>query len=81
MEERYEKPLWDEIEQGTEKTLDVLYKDWNYRGELEIKSEEYRSWDEIGKYTAFYSDVSHDSLALLVPTENVIKIVFNRFPY
>lgn len=77
--ERYEKPLWDEVEGDLKKTLIVTYKDLDYKGEIKIMSEEYRTWDEIGTYTAFYSDISHDSLELLIPTMNVIKIIFTRY--
>lgn len=79
MSERYEKPLWDKVEGDFEKTLMVTYKELDYKGEFKIVSEEYRTWDEIGTYTAFYSDVSHDSLELLIPTMNVIKITFTRY--
>lgn len=48
MSERYEKPLWDEVEGDFEKTLMVTYKELDYKGEFKIVSEEYRTWDEIG---------------------------------
>lgn len=79
MAERYEKPLWDEVEGNLEKVLTVNYKELDYKGEFKIVSEEYLTWDEIGTYTAFYSDVSHDSLELLIPTTNIIKITFTRY--
>lgn len=37
-------------------------------------TETFKSWDENGSYTLLYSDVSQDSLRLMIPTQNILSL-------
>ena len=37
-------------------------------------TETFKSWDENGSFTLLYSDVSQDSLRLMIPTQNVLSL-------
>lgn len=37
-------------------------------------TEKFKSWDESGSFTLLYNDVSHDSLRLMIPTQNVLSM-------
>lgn len=54
--------------------IEVKFKELKANGCDKIITKEYRSWEEDGSYTAFYDDISLDSIAYLVPTRNIISI-------
>lgn len=37
-------------------------------------TETFKSWDENGSFTLLYSDVSQDSLRLMIPTQNILSL-------
>lgn len=37
-------------------------------------TEKFKSWDESGSFTLLYNDVSHDSLRLMIPTQNILSL-------
>lgn len=50
-----------------EKDILVEYKD-----STGVATARAKTWDEEGNFTLLYSDVSKDSLMLIIPTQNII---------
>lgn len=54
--------------------IKVTYKEFVSNEFENVITRTCKAWSEDGNYTAFYDDVSLDSVAFLVPTHNVISI-------